>query len=97
MPGAGSSMLSVGRPRARQRRFDTQQPSFEDENPEQDMPDFSDTDSESDEEQTDQQKPVESLITEKNLHPKICSPLPEKMQVAECEACFYSAEILEQG
>jgi hypothetical protein len=64
MPGAGGSMLSVGRPRARQRRFDTQQPSFEDENPEQDMPDFSDTDSESDEEQTDQQKPVEPLITE---------------------------------
>ena len=63
MPGAGGSMLSVGRPRARQRRFDTQQPSFEDENPEQDMPDFSDTDSESDEEQTDQQKPVEPLIT----------------------------------
>ena len=64
MPGAGGSMLSVGRPRARQRRFDTQQPSFEDENPEHDMPDFADTDSESDKEQTDQQKPVEPLITE---------------------------------
>jgi hypothetical protein len=67
MPGAGGSLLSVGRPRARQRRFDTQQPSFEDENLEQDMPDFPDTDSESDEEQTDQQKLVEPLTAEDEL------------------------------
>ncbi len=64
MPGAGGSMLSAGQQRTRQRRFNTQSSSSEDENPEQDMPDLADTYSESDEEQTDQQKLVEPLTTE---------------------------------
>ena len=62
MLGDGGSMESVGPPRTRQRLFDTQPSSSEDENEEQEMPELGETDSESDEEQPDQQKPVEVLV-----------------------------------
>ena len=62
MLGVRGKMESAGPPRTRQRRFDTQ-PSFsEDENSEQEMPELGETDSESDEEQSDQQKPVDREI-----------------------------------
>jgi len=62
MLGKGGSMQSAGPPRTRQRYFDTQPSSNEDENSEQEMPELGETDSESDEEQPDQQKPVDREI-----------------------------------
>jgi len=55
-------MQSAGPPRTRQRSFDTQPSLSEDENEEQEMPELGETDSESDEEQPDQQKPVDREI-----------------------------------
>jgi len=62
MLGDGGSMESAGPPRTRQRRFDTQPSSSEDENEEQENAELGESDSESDEEQPDQQKPVDREI-----------------------------------
>ena len=59
MLGVRGKMESAGPPRTRQRRFDTQPSLSEDENEEQEMPELGETNSESDEEQPDPQKPVE--------------------------------------
>jgi hypothetical protein len=67
MLGDGGSMESAGPPRTRQRRFDTQPSSSEDENEEQEMPELAGSDSESDDERPDQQKPVDPLSTEDDL------------------------------
>jgi hypothetical protein len=55
-------METVGPLRTRQRRFDKQPSLSEDENEEQEMPELGETDSKSDEEQPDQQKPVDREI-----------------------------------
>jgi len=55
-------METVGPLRTRQRHFDTQPSLSEDENEEQEMPELGESESESDEEQPDQQKPVDREI-----------------------------------
>ena len=67
MLGDGGSMESAGPPRTRQRRFDTQPSSSEDENEQQEMPELAGSDSESDDERPDQRKPVDPLSTEDDL------------------------------